>query len=81
MVPALRALLGEIDPNLPMTNITSIDDLVNRSVACNRFNMLLLGIFAGVALLLAFAGIYGILSYTVSRRTSEIGMRFALAAE
>jgi putative ABC transport system permease protein len=80
LVPRVRSILSEIDPNLPLTNIQSMEEMLGANVASRRFMMLLLVGFAGIALLLALAGIYGVLSYTVARRRSEIGMRIALGA-
>jgi putative ABC transport system permease protein len=73
-------MLAEIDPNLPISDVESMDEIVANSVATRRFNMLLLTVFAGVALLLALAGIYGVQAYSVTRRTSEIGIRVAMGA-
>ncbi len=80
IVPTLRTVLADIDPNLPLSDIRAMDEIVNGSVADRRFNTVLLVILAGVALMLALAGIYGVQSYSVARRTSEIGVRVALGA-
>ena len=80
LVPTIRSLVGELDPNLPISDVRSFDQVVSRSVAPQRLNAVLLSIFSVLALLLATTGIYGVLSYSIARRTPEIGLRVALGA-
>jgi predicted permease len=77
---ALRALVREIDKSVPVYQVVQLEDYIARSAAQPRFQTLVLSCFAGIALLLAGIGLYGLLSYTVAERTAEIGVRVALGA-
>lgn len=80
VLPAVRGELAELDPTIALSQVESVESLVNQAMAPTRFALVLIGVFAGVAALLASVGLYGVLAGVVRQKTAEIGVRMAFGA-
>ena len=78
LTPAIRSKVFELDPELPLQRVSTLESVISNSIRQQRFASVVLSVFAVVAVVLALAGLYGVISYSVAQRTRELGIRVAL---